>query len=153
DWRTETPVATFRSPNLVVATGYNGRPLEPTWPGQAQFLGPIVHSAAYRNGEPYRGHRVLVVGFGNSGGEIAIDLCAPGARWVAVAVRGPVNVIPRDLFGIPVQAFAIAQRWLPPRLADALNAPLVRLRYGDLRRYGLRRAADGPLGQIARRGR
>jgi cation diffusion facilitator CzcD-associated flavoprotein CzcO len=96
---------------------------------------------------------VLVVGFGNSGGEIAVDLCEHGAQSVALAVRSPVNVIPRDLFGIPATAFAIAQRKLPPPVADALNAPLVRRRYGDLARYGLSKAAEGPLTQIRMRGR
>ena len=153
EWRTATENAIYISPNLVIATGYNSQPYQPVWPGQAQFGGPIVHSSAYRNGEPYRGKRVLVVGFGNSGGEIAIDLWEHGARPVVLAVRSPVNVIPRDLFGIPAMAFAIAQRKLPPSIADALNAPFVRRRYGDLAQYGLSKAAEGPLTQIAKRRR
>ncbi len=137
----------------MIATGYNSQPNQPTWPGQAQFAGPILHSSAYRNGEPYRGQRVLVVGFGNSGGEIAIDLYEHGAGSVALAVRSPVNVIPRELFGIPITALAIAQRMLPPPLADALNAPLMRIRFGHLGRYRLRKAADGPLTQIMKQRR
>ncbi len=147
-WRTTTTGAVYRSPNLVIATGYNLHPYQPTWPGQAQFLGSIVHSSAYRNGQPYRGKRVLVVGFGNSGGEIAIDLWEHGAQLVVLSVRGPVNVTPRELFGIPATVFAIVQRKLPPPIADALTAPLLRMRFGDLARYGLRKAADGPLTQI-----
>jgi indole-3-pyruvate monooxygenase len=153
EWRTATDDATYLSPHLVIATGYNNQPYLPTWPGQAQFDGPIVHSSAYRNGEPYRGKRVLVVGFGNSGGEIAVDLWEHGARPVVLAVRSPVNVIPRELFGIPATAFAIVQRKLPPAVADALNAPLVRRRYGDLAQYGLSKAAIGPITQIRKRGR
>lgn len=153
EWRTATDDAIYLSPSLVIATGYNSRPYQPTWPGQARFDGPIVHTSAYRNGEPYRGKRVLVVGFGNSGGEIAIDLWEHGAQLVVLAVRGPINIIPRDLFGIPTLAFSIAQRKLPPRISDMLNAPLVRMRYGDLELYGLSKAADGPLTQITKRGR
>ena len=153
EWRTVTEDAVYTSPNLVIATGFNNQPYQPVWPGQAQFDGPIVHSSAYRNGEPYRGKRVLVVGFGNSGGEIAVDLCEHGAQSVALAVRSPVNVIPRDLFGIPATVFAIAQCKLPPSIADALNAPLVGRRYRDLARYGLSKAAEGPLTQIRKRGR
>ena len=70
-----------------------------------------------------------MVGFGNSGGEIAIDLWEHGAQ-PSLAVRGPVNVIPRELFGIPILAIGIVQRKLPPRLADALNAPILRARRG-----------------------
>lgn len=152
-WWTTTDHAVYHSPNLVVATGYNAHPYWPTWPGQAQFLGSIVHSSAYRNGEAYRGKRVLVVGFGNSGGEIAIDLWEHGTQSVVLAVRGPVNVTPRELFGIPATVFAIVQRRLPPRIADALTAPLLRMRFGDLARYGVRKAADGPLTQITTRRR
>jgi cation diffusion facilitator CzcD-associated flavoprotein CzcO len=152
-WRTATNRAAYWSRHVVLATGYNSRPYQPVWPGQEQFAGSIIHSSAYRNGAPYRDQRVLVVGFGNSGGEIAIDLWEHGARAVAVAVRSPTNVIPRDLFGIPAMAFAIAQRKLPAPIADALNAPLVRRRFGDLAAYGLRPAGDGPLTQIRTRGR
>ena len=92
---------------------------------------------------------MLVVGFGNSGGEIAIDLWEHGAQ-PSLAVRGPVNVIPRELFGIPILAIGILQRRLPPRLADALNAPILRVAIGDLKRYGLRQLPQGPLSQIQR---
>jgi cation diffusion facilitator CzcD-associated flavoprotein CzcO len=152
-WCTETEDGLYLSPSLVIATGLNSRPYQPSWPGQEQFGGPIVHSSAYRNGKPYRDKRMLVVGFGNSGGEIAIDLVEHGARSVALSVRGPVNVISRDLFGVPILAFAIVQRKLPPRLADAITMPLMRLQFGALQRYGLNQATDGPMAQIDGRGR
>ncbi len=72
---------------------------------------------------------------------------------MVLSVRAPVNVTPRELFGIPATVFAIAQRKLPPRIADALTAPLLRLRFGDLARYGVRKAPDGPLTQITTRRR
>jgi cation diffusion facilitator CzcD-associated flavoprotein CzcO len=92
------------------------------------------------------------VGFGNSGGEIAIDLCEHGAQ-VGLAVRSPVNVIPRDLLGIPILSIGIAMGILPPRLADALSAPMIRLAMGDLTRYGLRKLPYGPITQITEQGR
>ena len=79
----------------------------------------MLHSDEYTNGEPFRGRRVLVVGFGNSGGEIAIDLCEHGAH-TSLAVRGAVNVIPRELFGIPILAIGILQSRLPPRTESTL---------------------------------
>jgi indole-3-pyruvate monooxygenase len=151
-WHTQTQDALFVSNHVVVATGYNRVPYVPTWPGQSGFQGELIHSSLYTNGEPYRGRRVLVVGFGNSGGEIAIDLWEHGAQ-PALAVRGPVVVIPRDLLGIPILAIAIALRRLPPRAADAMTAPILRLAFGDLARLGLRQAAEGPFSLIERRGR
>ncbi len=65
---------------VVIATGVSNVPFIPDWPG-ADGL-DIVHSAAYRNASPYRGRRVLVVGTGNSGAEIAVDLAEGGASEV-----------------------------------------------------------------------
>lgn len=146
-WEVQTQAACYTAANLVVATGQAREPYLPQWPGQAQFGGQWLHSSAYRDGEPFRGRRVLVVGFGNSGGEIAVDLWEHGAQ-PSIAVRGPVNVVPREVLGVPNLLFSIVQARLPRRLADALNAPVVRLAIGDLAPYGLRRPLRGPLAQI-----
>ena len=148
-WDVRTQDARYQASNLVIATGYNREPHLPSWPGQTSFRGALLHSSQYRNGEPFKGQRVLVVGFGNSGGEIAIDLWEHGAK-PSLAVRGPVNVIPRELLGIPILAISIVQSKLAPQLADALNAPILRAILGDLTRYGLRRLPRGPLTQIQR---
>lgn len=146
-WVTTTSNRLYHTRRVVVATGYNAVPYLPRWPGQERFGGRILHSSEYRNGEPFRGQSVLVVGFGNSGGEIAIDLHEHGAR-VAMAVRGPVNIIPREILGLPVLAIGIAMSRLPARLADALAAPLVRLIVGDITRLGFRKLTMGPITQI-----
>jgi cation diffusion facilitator CzcD-associated flavoprotein CzcO len=151
-WEVRTQDTRYQASNLVIATGYAREPCLPTWPGQGSFQGRILHSSEYRNGEPFKGQKVLVVGFGNSGGEIAIDLWEHGAQ-PSLAVRSPVNVIPRDLFGIPILAIGILQSRLPSRLADALNAPLLRAVVGDLTRYGLRKLPHGPITQIRRHAR
>jgi indole-3-pyruvate monooxygenase len=147
-WVTTTPTCVYRSKQVIVATGFNSVPLIPRWPGQDNYRGRIFHSSEYRNGEPFRGEDVLVVGLGNSGGEIAIDLCERGARSVAIAVRGAVNIVPREIFGVPVLAIAIALQALPPRLADLLAAPLVRLTIGNISRLGFRKLSIGPITQI-----
>lgn len=146
-WEIRTLDSRYRSSNLVIATGYNHEPYIPKWPGQASFKGTLLHSSQYQNGEPFRNQRVLVVGFGNSGGEIAIDLYEHGAQ-PSLAVRGPVNVIPRELFGIPILAIGILQSKLPPGVADAMNAPILRAVVGDLTPYGLVRLPRGPVAQI-----
>lgn len=146
-WTVLTQDTRYQAVNLVIATGYNREPYLPNWSGQTSFRGTLIHSSQYRNGEPFAGQKVLVVGFGNSGGEIAIDLWEHGAQ-PSLAVRSPVNVIPRELFGIPILAIGIVQSKLPPRLADALNAPILRAVVGDLTRYGLRKLPYGPATQI-----
>jgi cation diffusion facilitator CzcD-associated flavoprotein CzcO len=95
---------------------------------------------------------VLVVGYGNSGAEIALDLAEAGID-VVLSVRGPVNIVPRELFGVPILAFPAAEQWLPPRVADALNAPLIRFAIGSIERLSLSRSPKGPLQSIAEDGR
>lgn len=151
-WRVATSAGTLTAPNLILATGFADFAYRPRWPGEHRFGGDIRHSSAYRNPAPYAGQRVLVVGFGNSGGEIALDLAEHGVT-VALAVRGPVNIVPRDILGIPILSVAIALQSLPPAVADALSAPVVRACVGSLARLGLRRPAIGPLAGVAGRGR
>jgi cation diffusion facilitator CzcD-associated flavoprotein CzcO len=151
-WTVETGRAVYRARTLVLATGWNATPVRPAWPGMEAFPGAVLHSSEYRNGERFRGQDVLVVGFGNSGGEIALDLVEHGAR-PALAVRGPVNLLPRELLGLPILTWALALSRLPPPVADALAAPLLRLRFGDLRRLGLVKARDGALTSLRARAR
>ncbi|HEX9680146.1 MAG TPA: NAD(P)/FAD-dependent oxidoreductase, partial [Anaerolineales bacterium] len=73
-WRVETRQGDWVAPVVVLATGRFGRPLVPQWPGAPRWGGEILHSSRYRNPAPFRGRRVLVVGAGNSGCEIAADL-------------------------------------------------------------------------------
>jgi indole-3-pyruvate monooxygenase len=152
-WITTTLAGnTYRSKHVIVASGQNAIPHVPAWQGQERFRGRIIHSSVYRNGEPFRGQRVLVVGLGNSGGEIAIDLHEHGAR-VAIAARSAVNIVPRDMFGLPILTISIALSRLPTALADRLAAPLVRFVLGDLSKLGFREPRTGPFTQIKENGR
>jgi cation diffusion facilitator CzcD-associated flavoprotein CzcO len=151
-WRADWDGGSLAAPIMVVATGIADKPFSPSWPGQAMFRGDIVHSSAYRNPAPYAGQRVLVVGYGNSGGEIALDLAEAGVA-VGLAVRGAVQILPRDLLGIPIIAWAIFYRNWPARLVDFINAPTLRLAVGRTEKYGLRRPAKGPRQMVEEHGR
>src|SRR6202035_4249218 len=73
-WETTTSRETWRSANVVIATGRARVPVLPTWPGMDQYRGDVLPSSEYRNGDPWKGRPVLVVGFGNSACEQALDL-------------------------------------------------------------------------------
>ena len=149
-WLVTTSDRQWRAPSVVIATGAARQPVRPSWPGQESFQGQILHSSEYRNGDPWRGRPVLVVGFGNSACEQAIDLVERGAR-AHLAVRSAVNVVPRDIAGlIPVLQLGILMQHLPPAVADALAAPMIRATVGDIRRVGLRKLPYGPNTQMAR---
>ena len=149
EWVATTADEEWRARDVVLATGAFRRPVRPTWPGLDTFGGTVVHSSEYRNGDPWRGRPVLVVGFGNSACEQAIDLVERGAQ-AHMSVRSAVNVVPRDVFGVmPVLQLGIAMRRLPPKVADVLAAPVIRASVGDIRDVGLRRLPYGPNTQIA----
>ena len=151
-WEAHTTARTWRAPSLIITTGYNRVARVGEWSTLGSFRGELLHSCAYRNGQLYKGRSVLVVGLGNSGGEIAIDLHESGAA-VGLSVRGPVNIIPREVLGIPILTLSILLSRLPAPLADRLNAPIQRALLGDLSRLGLRRPAHGPMRQIRDSGR
>jgi pyruvate/2-oxoglutarate dehydrogenase complex dihydrolipoamide dehydrogenase (E3) component len=152
-WRVRTQNQTFQAESLIVATGYNRTPHSPTWPGQDGFQGDILHSHAYRNGTRWKGKRVLVVGSGNSGAEIAIDLVEHGAE-VAISIRGPIHFVARDVAGVvPAQIVGIALSQLPPRIADHLAVMTSKMMFGDLSSFGVRRPEMGPITQIWTQGR
>lgn len=151
-WRADTALGPIAAPAIVIATGIAAAPYRPSWPGQETFSGRVIHSSEYRNPDACAGKRILVVGFGNSGGEIALDLANAGID-VALAVRGPVQILPRDLLGFPILSWAILYRRLPARLVDFINAPVLRLAVGNIERLGLRRAAKGPRRMVEEDGR
>jgi cation diffusion facilitator CzcD-associated flavoprotein CzcO len=148
----QTRIGTLQPRFVVVATGYNGVPNRPDWPGLDGFAGLLLHSGDYRVARPFVGKRTLVVGCGNSGAEIALDLAEQGVD-VAMVVRGPVHVVPRDLFGRPSQATSVLLSHLPLGLRDAIVGPILKLAVGDLSRHGIVRPAVGPNRMIAEQGR
>jgi indole-3-pyruvate monooxygenase len=147
NWITETNNGIFRSKYLIIATGAFTKPKPVLFKGMKSFPGKIMHSYEYKTGSDFKGQKVLVVGFGNSACEIAIDLYEQGAKPF-MAIRSPVNVIPRDVFGIPVLELSLAMSGLPPKFADMINAPLLRLLVGDITKLGLKKLPYGPLEQI-----
>ena len=94
-WIVRTSRGEIAARQVVVATGYEQEPIVPDWPGRESFTGELLHSSEYRNAERYARKRVLVVGPGCSGMEIAYDLAEGGAGKVWLAVRTPPNIILR----------------------------------------------------------
>ncbi|WP_239159274.1 flavin-containing monooxygenase [Winogradskya humida] len=128
---------------VIVATGYLHTPEVPPWPGLETWPGELIHSAAYRNAEPFRGKDVLVVGPGNSGAEIATDLAEGGAAAVRLAIRTPPHIVRRTTAGWPAQLNGVLLGWLPERVFNAVAAATARMEIPDLRKYGIGRPAAG----------
>jgi putative flavoprotein involved in K+ transport len=150
-WLLRSPAGDVATPAVVVATGYNHTPVLPEWPGRDSYTGDLLHARYYRNGSAYRGRDVLVVGAGNTGAEIAVDLVEHGATRVRLAVRRPPHVLRRAAFGIPSQLTGVMMRRVPVRIADAMAEPVRRLSVPDLTHKGLAAPEEG-LFTRARRG-
>jgi cation diffusion facilitator CzcD-associated flavoprotein CzcO len=151
-WRLRTSAGDIAAAQLVVATGFAHEPFIPPWAGRDRFRGPLLHSAEYRNAEPFRDRDVLVVGSGSSGMELAHDLASGGARRVWLSVRTPPNIVLRSVGGLPGDPVAVALSRLPARIADAQARVTRRLVLGDLSPYGLAPPAEGPFTRLRRLG-
>ncbi|XP_042380458.1 probable indole-3-pyruvate monooxygenase YUCCA10 [Zingiber officinale] len=127
---------------LVVASGENDEAVVPgSILGMESFPGPVVHSSRYRNGREYEGKAVLVVGAGNSGMEVALDVADCGARSTTIVVRSRLHVVSREIWWFAM----LIMRFLPLGLLDALILLLCYLKFGDLSKYGIHRPSKGPL--------
>jgi len=151
-WRLATGGEDLVTRYVVVATGHNHTPFTPEWRGRESFEGELIHSKSYRSAEAYRGRDVLVVGTGNTGAEIALDLVEQNARRVRVSVRTPPNIVPRAALGLPGQAVAVLIRRLPPKLADAVIRNNQRTFIGDLSEYGLPTPPHGVYSRLLETG-
>ncbi|MDJ0381401.1 NAD(P)/FAD-dependent oxidoreductase [Streptomyces sp. G-G2] len=133
---------------VVVATGFNHSPALPDWPGRDTYTGRLLHAGDYRSPAPFAGLDVLVVGVGNTGAEIAVDLTEGGAASVRLAVRTAPHLVRRSTAGWPAQRTGILVRRLPVRLVDRLGALVAKASVPDLSAYGLPRPATGLYSRV-----
>jgi len=144
-WSVQTAHESWTTGAVIIAAGRHNVPRLPQWPGMQDFTGRIVHSQQYSSGREFASMRVLVIGIGNSGAEIAADLVEQGASRVAISVRTTPPITSRQIAGIPVQILGMVLTPFPARAVDRLGAMLRRFGNGDLQPYGLGREAWGPF--------
>lgn len=121
---------------VVVCTGAQWHPHIPELPGD--FTGEVRHTVTYRSSDELRGKRVLVVGAGNSGLDIACDAARSADRAV-ISMRRGYWFIPKHLFGRPVDTIAAGGPHLPMWLQQKVFGTLLRIINGDPRRLGLQK--------------
>ena len=151
-WVVHTSAGAFHAPQVIVATGVDQIPVVPEWPGRETFEGDLLHSAEYRNPGPFEGKRVLVVGPGSSGMEIAHELAEGGAATVWLAVRTPPNIVLREGLGpVPGDLLATWLWHLPTPMADRIARFGARMDFGDLTEYGLPEPETGLFADVRTR--
>jgi dimethylaniline monooxygenase (N-oxide forming) len=126
---------------LIVANGHHWQPHFPDPPYPGRFDGLTLHSSAYVDPtEPHdlRDRRVVVVGFGNSAVDIACELAGPGgAKSVLLSTRRGAWVLPKYVFGRPLDQLQIGPSFLPTSVALWLSELFYPLVIGDLEAHGL----------------
>ncbi|KAJ1283268.1 hypothetical protein BS78_03G115700 [Paspalum vaginatum] len=125
---------------LVVASGENDERFVPEVPGLEAFPGEVMHAVDYRSPKGMRGKAVLVVGFGNSGMEIAYDLAAAGAV-TSIVVRGEVHLVTKEIWNVAMALYPYLPLWIIDKLVLLMSAVV----FGDTAQHGLRRPAMGPF--------
>jgi cation diffusion facilitator CzcD-associated flavoprotein CzcO len=152
-WTVETGKGHIDARQVVLATGYEDEPLVPDWNGRERFAGELIHSAEYRNADRFRSRRVLVVGPGCSGMEIAHDVATGGAAKVWLAVRTPPTIISRQgPGGLPGEWIGAVLLNFPTRFGNAFARFGSRQDFGDLSAYGLPVPEEGLMTRFRRDG-
>ena len=134
---------TLQANNVVLSTGINRNEHIPKFENQEKYKGKVLHSREYKNHKPYTHKSVLVIGMGNTGAELALDLVEGGAKS-AIAVRGEISLVPRDVNGRPVQTTSKLLAKIPFGLGDWLGAQIQKFIFGDLSKYGLKLSKEYP---------
>lgn len=144
-WRATTAEGeVIEASHVVMASGIVANPRRPRFAGEEGYRGRVMHAVEYCRPQEFVGKRVLVVGVGNSGGEIGAELARSGSQ-VTVAVRSGTHVVPKTIGPFPAQYVRYvlgglpraAQEWIvgqvqrrmvsrfgPPVLPPAAHHPL-----------------------------
>ena len=129
---------TDESPWLVCASGTNWFKNQPGLKGQENFTGELIHSVDYHDPQTLKNQRVLVVGAGNSGVDIACDAAYMGAD-AYISLRRGYHFVPKHIFGMPADVFGAQSDWMPIKLSQLVFGGLLRMINGDLTRLGLQK--------------
>ncbi len=131
-WEVTADGVTHRHAGVVVANGTLSEPNIPSFAGHLD--GEVIHSSAYRSATVFAGKRVLIVGAGNSGCDIAVDAVHHAAS-VDISVRRGYHFVPKYMFGRPSDTLNQGKP-LPPRIKQAIDSRLLRIFTGDPVRLG-----------------
>ncbi len=130
--------AARRYAGVIIANGHHWSPKWPEYAGE--FSGTVMHSADYKTPEKLEGRRVLVVGGGNSGCDIAVEAAQNGARVFHSTRRG-YYYIPKYILGAPADAAGdrLHKMRIPLWLRRTITRALLKVTVGDLTRFGVKR--------------
>lgn len=151
-WRLRTGDQTHECGHVIFATGRDRVPHMPGWKGRDGFTGELIHAADLGDVARLDGKRVLVVGAGNSGGDVLNHLVRHSPAEVLVSVRHGPAIVPTRVFGFPLHRAANLFAALPVVSLDPAFRLMQWLFFGNLARYGLKSHPDGGGTRLLRDG-
>lgn len=132
----------FTFKGVVLCSGILSEPNLPKITGH--FDGEMIHSAAYKTARSFDGKRVLIVGGGNSGCDIAVD-AVHHAKEVFWSLRRGYHFLPKYVMGVPIDL--VSRKWMPKWAKNIVSNIITKVYIGDLTRLGLQ-APDHKLFQV-----
>lgn len=135
-WVIHTTDSRYHAKKVVLATGINHEPLLPAWASTPHVQVPIFHSSQYRSPVPFAGQKVLVVGGGNSGAEIACRVAQVADR-VVLSLREAPLVLPKQIGPLGFTYLGLGLRHIPAALRTQILRGIQRLHLGDHQKFGL----------------
>ncbi len=151
-WRLGTDSAAHECDHVVFATGRDRVPHMPDWKGRDRFGGELIHAAELGDASRFDGKRVLVVGAGNSGGDVLNHLARHQPSEVLISVRHGPAIVPTRVLGFPLHRAASLFAALPVGVLDPAFQLMQRLFFGNLTQYGLTSHPDGGGTRLLRDG-
>lgn len=139
-WRVESSERSAWYPAVISATGRFGRPWLPNIPGMDDFNGELIHASEYKGPEAYVDKRVMVVGNGPSGVDIATELGnTPHVRHpVLLSQRTGVMLRPRYPYGLPKHLWMIITEKLPESIGKPIMQRVSEAKFNKLEKVGIK---------------
>jgi len=128
---------------LVVCNGHHHKPRYPKYPGE--FSGELIHSHDFKSSEPFRDKRVLVIGGGNSACDVAVETARVSAS-TSISWRRGYYLIPKFMYGLPVDLYALKNRWMPTFLRESYTKMMLEIFQGKNEDIGLQKPAQNLFG-------
>ena len=151
-WRLTTEDQTYECDHVIFATGRDRIPHMPAWKGWDGFKGELIHAADLGDVTRLNNKRVLVIGAGNSGGDVLNHLAQHEPAEVFISVRHGPAIVPTRVFGFPLHRAANLFAALPVVALDPAFRLMQWLFFGNLARYGLTSHPDGGGTRLLRDG-
>ena len=128
---------------LIVCNGHHHEPRYPEYPGN--FAGEYIHSHDFKSAKPFTNKKVLVIGGGNSACDVAVET-ARVSKETHISWRRGYYLIPKFMYGLPVDMYALKNRWMPSFMREPFTKLMLQIFQGKNKDIGLQEPSQNLFG-------